>query len=93
MHVSPFLILKVRHPAVTGVYCIVRDSRSGCSNDFKCTYKGLTLYVLVYIVSDKPSPFFKNTEEIVLTSVIKLAGQGHVLLMSYELHQLWQSPG
>ena len=32
----PFLILKVRHPAVTGVYCIVRDSRSGCSNDFKC---------------------------------------------------------
>ena len=31
----PFLILKVRHPAVTGVYCIVRDSRSGCSNDFK----------------------------------------------------------
>ena len=22
----PFLILKVRHPAVTGVYCIVRDS-------------------------------------------------------------------
>ena len=33
----PFLILKVRHPAVTGVYCIVRDSRSGCSNDFKCT--------------------------------------------------------
>ena len=34
----PFLILKVRHPAVTGVYCIVRDSRSGCSNDFKCMY-------------------------------------------------------
>ena len=33
----PFLILKVRHPAVTGVYGIVRDSRSGCSNDFKCT--------------------------------------------------------
>ena len=33
---EPFLILKVRHPAVTGVYCIVRDSRSGCSNDFKC---------------------------------------------------------
>ena len=33
----------VRHPAVTGVYCIVRDSRSGCSNDFKCT----TLYVFV----------------------------------------------
>ena len=32
----PFLILKVRHPAVTGVYCIVWDSRSGCSNDFKC---------------------------------------------------------
>ena len=33
----PFLILKVRHPAVvTGIYCIVRDSRSGCSNDFKC---------------------------------------------------------
>ena len=30
-----FLILKVRHPAVTGVYCIIRDSRSGCSNDFK----------------------------------------------------------
>ena len=30
-------VLKVRHPAVTGVYCIVRDSRSGCSNDFKCT--------------------------------------------------------
>ena len=30
----------VRHPAVTkvfGVHCIVRDSRSGCSNDFKCT--------------------------------------------------------
>ena len=35
MYMSPFLILKVRHPAVTGVYCIVRDSRSGCSNDFK----------------------------------------------------------
>ena len=31
------MILKVRHPAVTGVYCTVRDSRSGCSNDFKCT--------------------------------------------------------
>ena len=31
----PFLILKVRHPAVTGAYCIVRDSRSGCSNDLK----------------------------------------------------------
>ena len=30
---TPFLILKVRYPAVTGVYCIVRDSRSGCSND------------------------------------------------------------
>ena len=33
----PFLILKVKHPAVTkmlGVYCIVRDSRSGYSNDF-----------------------------------------------------------
>ena len=26
----PFLILKVRHPAVTGAYCI-GDSRSGCS--------------------------------------------------------------
>ena len=36
-HVHVFLILKVRHPAVTGGYCIVRDSRSGCSNDFKCT--------------------------------------------------------
>ena len=35
-YVHAFLILKVRHPAVTGVYCIVRDSRSGCSNDFKC---------------------------------------------------------
>ena len=35
----PFLILKVRHPAVTWVYCIVRDSRSGCSNDFKCLKK------------------------------------------------------
>ena len=34
----PFLILKVRHPAVTGVYCIVRDSRSVCSNDFKCVH-------------------------------------------------------
>ena len=29
----PFLILKVRHPAVTGGYCIARDSRSGCSNE------------------------------------------------------------
>ena len=28
----PFWILKVRHPAVIGVYCIVRDSRSACSN-------------------------------------------------------------
>ena len=35
----PFLILKVRHPAVTGIYCIVRDGRSGGSNDFKCTLK------------------------------------------------------
>ena len=37
----PFLILKVRHPAVTKVfevYCIVRDSRSRCSKDFKCMY-------------------------------------------------------
>ena len=35
----PFLILKVRHPALTKVfevYCIVRDSMSGCSNGFKC---------------------------------------------------------
>ena len=39
----PFLILKVRHPAVTGVYCIVRDSRSGCSNDFKCIYLRMCL--------------------------------------------------
>ena len=29
---SPFLILKVRHPAVTGVYW---DSRSVCSNDYE----------------------------------------------------------
>ena len=41
----PFLILKVRHPAVTGVYCILRDSRSGCSNDFKCVY---TMHTSVY---------------------------------------------
>ena len=44
----PFLILKVRHPAVTGVYCIVRDSRSGCSNDFKCTR---ILDLLLYFIA------------------------------------------
>ena len=48
----PFLILKVRHPAVTGVYCIVRDSRSGCSNDFKCMCA--YMYVLMYILALLP---------------------------------------
>ena len=67
----PFLILKVRHPAVTGVslvpghpppppppgvwpgyeaitgvYCIVRDNRSGCSNDFKCCIAAVGLFQL-----------------------------------------------
>ena len=46
-----FLILKVRHPAVTGVYCIVRDSRSDCSNDYNTTsyleYKKLSILVAV----------------------------------------------
>ena len=33
----PFLILKPAETKVFEVYCIVRDSRSGCDNDFQCT--------------------------------------------------------
>ena len=43
----PFLILKVRHPAVTGVYCMVRDGRSGCSDDFKCVIPNTWIAVTI----------------------------------------------
>ena len=46
LSVCMYVCMYVRHPAVTGVYCIVRDSRSGCSNDFKCMY--VCMYVCMY---------------------------------------------
>ena len=48
----PFLIFKVRHPAVTGIYCIVRDSRSGRSNDFK--YLSYYRCILIVLFASYP---------------------------------------
>ena len=31
------------------VYCILRDSKSGCSNDFKCMYVCMCACVYVYM--------------------------------------------
>ena len=43
----PFLILKVRHPAVTGVYW---DSRGGCSQMYMYVCVCVCVYVWVYFV-------------------------------------------